>query len=77
MNTNWSESLDRLWGRALEIAPVDDSSNFFDLGGDSLSAIELVTAFEEETGLVFPIELLFLDGTLGAIRQELERESGR
>jgi acyl carrier protein len=41
--------------------------NFFDLGGDSLMALEVATRVEEELGCAFPLEELFESGDIDAV----------
>jgi acyl carrier protein len=55
------------WQRILNTVDTDPNADFFELGGDSLGAADLMTAVEERLGITFPIETLFMDGTLGAL----------
>jgi acyl carrier protein len=55
------------WCGLLELPAASDSDDFFGLGGSSLLAVRLVEAVEAELGIKFPIEVLFLDGTFGAV----------
>lgn len=41
--------------------------NFFDLGGDSLLALEVATRVEEGLGCAFPLEELFETGDIDAV----------
>lgn len=41
--------------------------NFFDLGGDSLMALEVATQVEENLGCAFPLEELFESGDIDAV----------
>ncbi|WP_405652637.1 acyl carrier protein [Streptomyces sp. NBC_00019] len=59
--------------------PPDDVSvvdNFFDLGGDSQSAVELLTVVESAYPVVFPIETLFASGNLADVIRECEQGLG-
>jgi amino acid adenylation domain-containing protein len=40
--------LQRIWVRVLKVHPIGTTDDFFDLGGDSLAAVELVAAVETE-----------------------------
>jgi len=40
--------LQRIWARVLKVHPIGTTDDFFDLGGDSLAAVELVAAIETE-----------------------------
>lgn len=48
--------LAELWGEVLEQAGVGIDDDFFELGGDSLSAIELVAAIAEDQGVELRVE---------------------
>jgi amino acid adenylation domain-containing protein len=43
--------LQRMWVRVLKVHPIGTTDDFFDLGGDSLAAVELVAAIEAEFGV--------------------------
>ncbi|MET7280053.1 phosphopantetheine-binding protein [Kribbella sp. NPDC005582] len=55
------------WRDVLQVEAADESDNFFESGGDSMLALELLQRLETETGIEIPVETLFVDGTLGAI----------
>ncbi|GAB2510252.1 amino acid adenylation domain-containing protein [Nocardia heshunensis] len=48
---------------------VDD--NFFDIGGNSMGAVRLVTQVRETTGLPMPLQWMFLDPTPAALARRL------
>jgi acyl carrier protein len=60
MNMQRSEVMTEVLGVASAVfeRPVDGSDNFFDLGGDSVSAIQLVTDLEHRFGTELDIDLL-------------------
>jgi acyl carrier protein len=41
--------------------------NFFSLGGDSMSALEIATLVEDELGVEFPLVELFATGDIDAV----------
>jgi acetoacetyl-CoA synthetase len=53
------ERLIRIWSRILQVSPISEDSNFFDLGGDSLLAVGLLLEIELETGRKFPITAIY------------------
>ena len=59
-----------LWTELLDVAQIRNSDNFFDIGGHSLMAVELVARVQGATG----VQLNLLDianGTLGTLAAEL------
>jgi acyl carrier protein len=61
-----------IWCRALAVAAVSDSSDFFALGGDSLAAAAIICASEEAFGVSIPLRMLYDNPTLGGFRGALE-----
>ena len=66
--------LTELWERLLKIAPLSPEDNFFEKGGDSLLAIEMLVELEQLTGRNIPSTIL-LDAS--TIRQLALKLSGR
>ena len=58
------EQLVAIWQRALNLEGVGVTDNFFDLGGDSLTAVELFIEIEKAFGRRLPISLLLEAGTI-------------
>lgn len=52
-----------IWSEVLHGAPIDDADHFLDCGGDSIAAVQCVTAVANEFGIELPLHLLFLDDT--------------
>jgi amino acid adenylation domain-containing protein len=48
-----------IWAEALHMDSVAMDDNFFDLGGHSLIAVQIMTRLEKETGKLLPIAALF------------------
>jgi acyl carrier protein len=57
---------------AIGVETVTPADNFFDVGGDSLSAVELAEAVECEFGIRFPFEALFTSPSFAAVIAECE-----
>ncbi|HXS66905.1 MAG TPA: acyl carrier protein [Streptosporangiaceae bacterium] len=55
------------WQRVLKTTDTEPDADFFRLGGNSMDAVELMTAVEERLGITFPLETLFMEGTFGAL----------
>ncbi len=68
-----------IWCAVLGLSSVDDDEDFFDLGGDSLLAVELYGAVHRRFGVVVPAGLIDRGLTLAtlseAIRPALAREA--
>lgn len=65
------ESLRKHWCELLRVDDALPEQNFFDLGGDSLSAMELVSRVQADTGWELPLELLFGDETFAGIESRI------
>lgn len=53
-----------IWKDILNIRSIDTSDDFFDLGGDSLSAAALFSEIEERLGVQVPVAELFNNNTI-------------
>ncbi|WP_329004054.1 acyl carrier protein [Kribbella sp. NBC_00709] len=65
------------WCRVLEVEDVNEMDNFFEAGGDSLTAVELVERLETRLGQPIPVDSLFLDGTFGALLKSCQHPGVR
>lgn len=61
-----------IWREALGVAEVKSSDNFFDLGGNSLTAIQVVARAQQMFGQEVPVVALFESPDLGAFAKALE-----
>jgi acyl carrier protein len=52
-------------------SPIDPDENFFDLGGDSLRAVELMAEIETLSGRELPVTLLFEAPSVSALSAAL------
>ena len=59
-------ALARLWAEVLELDAVGVLDDFFDLGGDSLLAVELLARAESDLGMELALEDLFDRPSSGA-----------
>jgi len=55
------------WCALLEIDHAREEDEFFALGGNSMLALALIGRVEEQLGIRFPLEALFVDDTFGAV----------
>lgn len=63
----------RLWTDALGIVDIGDQQDFFDLGGNSLTAVELISQIRAEFSADIGLAALFDFPTVGALAAELRR----
>ncbi len=67
------EALAALWAETLGASRIGRRDNFFDLGGDSLSAFHTVFSIRQACGIDLPLEILFRAPTLSALAASLEQ----
>jgi thioesterase domain-containing protein/acyl carrier protein len=61
------DTIARIWAEALGLTRVDVTHNFFELGGNSLMALNVLSKIEERTGCHLPATALFDAGTVEQI----------
>jgi len=69
------EALARIWAEALRLPDVQVDANFFDIGGDSMKAMEVIMRMGEVLGVDMPLMAFFEDPTithLAAVADELK-----
>jgi glutamate-1-semialdehyde aminotransferase/thioesterase domain-containing protein/acyl carrier protein len=71
------ERLARLWRATLNLDRVSSQANFFELGGQSLSAVSLFAKIEQEFGKKLPLATLFRSPTIEALAIALQGEEDR
>jgi acyl carrier protein len=65
------ERLVALWEAQLGVFPVGVEDDFFELGGDSLFAAELLLTMDSEFGVEIPAWTLFLSPTIAQVAQAI------
>lgn len=60
-----------IWQEALHVSPIGPHDNFFDLGGASVSAVEMLLAIEKQFGRTLPVSTLFECPTVAALAHRL------
>lgn len=65
----------RLWAETLkrDAAQISRDANFFDLGGHSLSAVNLLAKIQRRFNVRIPLSILFKLGTVQALAAHIER----
>jgi acyl carrier protein len=74
---SFEEALARIWAGLLGRARLGIESNFFELGGDSILAVRLVSRMNEELGLNFKVQDLFKHQTIAALAAQSATVAGR
>jgi acetoacetyl-CoA synthetase len=68
-------ALTTIWESVLQHSPIGPDDNFFDLGGDSLSAATLFLKIEQLCGRQLPSVMIYNAPTVAALAAELEKPS--
>ncbi|MFD2765824.1 type I polyketide synthase [Micromonospora eburnea] len=68
-----TDQVRELWTTALGVADLTDDQEYFDLGGDSLTAVELISQVRDRFGIDLSIGAIFDYPTLGSFTEELRR----
>lgn len=63
------EDMTHIWEQALGIEGLRPEDNFFDLGGESLTALRLVREVQQRTGGELPLSLLYAAPTIAGLLQ--------
>ncbi|WP_052754408.1 thioesterase domain-containing protein [Calothrix sp. 336/3] len=68
---NIEQRLTQLWEEILNIHPISLTDDFFDLGGDSIDAVQLFAKIENIFHQKLPLNTLFKSGTIAALTKLL------
>jgi acetoacetyl-CoA synthetase len=66
-----------IWKRALRVPEIERDSNFFDLGGDSLLAVNLLLDVERQTGVSIPITAIYDAPTVAEMARLIASQTTR
>jgi peptidyl carrier protein len=61
MSKNIEETVSRIWHDVLTVQDGQEGATFFDLGGESISAVRLVSRIEEELDIWIDVGDIFED----------------
>ena len=67
------KALAAVWAEALGLEEIDRSANFFDLGGDSLTASIIMSSIRRTCRIDLPLLMIFLAPTVAALGEKLEQ----
>ncbi|MGA9567228.1 MAG: amino acid adenylation domain-containing protein, partial [Candidatus Korobacteraceae bacterium] len=63
-NRGSEDALSKIWCEVLHVLHVENSANFFDIGGDSLKAMEVIQRVSEDLQVDLPLIAFFEDPTI-------------
>jgi len=72
---NVKEQLTKIWEDMLGVSPIASDQNYFDLGGDSILAVQMFAQIEKVFGAKLPVATLFDAPTIEHLVQVLGRET--
>ena len=67
------EVLTPIWQRVLQLSSIGLNDNFFDLGGDSILAVNLFSEIEQVCGLQLPPAMIYHAPTIAALAAQMEQ----
>jgi len=68
---SFEEKVLAIWRRVLKLDHIDPTSNFFDVGGNSLRMIQLQSEVKRHFGKSIPVGVLFAHPTIRALASHL------
>ncbi len=69
---NSADQLARIWAEVLRVPRVENDANFFDIGGDSLRAMEVIVRVSEMLHVDLPLVAFFEDPTVAHLAQVID-----
>ena len=75
--TGTQRRLAEVWSSVLGVDPIGTRDNFFDLGGNSLVALQMLTLVRKEFGITLPSVTLFEAPTVHALADILDASGAR
>jgi amino acid adenylation domain-containing protein len=70
--TPTEDAVAAIWGRVLQASPVRRVHDFFDLGGHSLTALQVVSQVRDAFGIELPLKTVFDARTLGDLAGRID-----
>lgn len=71
--TELEATVARIWGECLGIAQIGMDDDFFKIGGDSLTAVQLLSMVQKELGVRLPMRSIFESPTIAGAVARLEQ----
>ena len=70
--TPTEDAVAAIWGRILGAGPIRRVDDFFDLGGHSLTALQVVSQVRDAFGVELPLKTVFDASTLGELAGQID-----
>jgi amino acid adenylation domain-containing protein len=70
--TSYEEGLTSIWTEVLHLAKIGVRDRFFEVGGDSLLALQVIARVRDTFSIELPLSVLFDSPTIEALARELE-----
>lgn len=74
---SFEKALASLWRKLLRIDKVGLNDNFFDLGGNSLLALQTIAKIHQEQGIDIPVVKLYQHPTIGGISDFINKQGNK
>jgi amino acid adenylation domain-containing protein len=75
--TESEKALVEIWKTVLNLKNIGINDNFFDIGGHSLLAVQIMTKIENKTGKKFPIAILFKYPTIQLLNTFIQKDNAK
>ena len=62
-----------IWGKMLQVAPIGINDRFYDLGGNSIIALNIVNRINQRMGINIDVSLLFYHDTIGELSKQIKQ----
>jgi acyl carrier protein len=74
--TSLEQAITKIWASVLRVEKLGVNDNFFDLGGASLTLVQISSQLKEVLGVDLPVIELFEYPTIGELAHYLSRQDG-
>jgi acyl carrier protein len=71
--TPTEEAVAAIWTEVLALAAIGRDDDFFDIGGHSLVAAQIVARLQDAFGIAVSLRMLFDNPSVGALAGEIDR----
>ena len=75
MQSDPKQQVTQIWESLLGVSPIAPDQNYFDLGGDSILAVQMFAQIEKVFQVKLPVATLFEAPTIGDLVEVLSREA--